>query len=157
MSELTDFFASNNRLLQETLLKAQARFKENFDRKRRGELKLEPSQNVWLSTSNLKLACPSKKLGPRFLGPFLIKRKINKVTFELELPESMRIHPVFHVSLLKPVTPDHFPDRLIGSPASVVINRSEEYEVESVLDCRRRGGVTKYLVKWRVYGPEENL
>jgi hypothetical protein len=39
---------------------------------------------------------------PRWLGPFLVVDKIGAVASRLELPASMDVHPVFHVSLLKP-------------------------------------------------------
>ena len=35
------------------------------------------------------------------LGPFKIKRKLSNLTFELDLPPTMKIHPVFHKLLLK--------------------------------------------------------
>ena len=42
------------------------------------------------------------RLAPRYIGPFPIVKKIEKVTYKLELPEDLKaIHPVFHVSLLK--------------------------------------------------------
>ncbi|KAL0361121.1 UNVERIFIED_CONTAM: Retrovirus-related Pol polyprotein from transposon opus [Sesamum radiatum] len=45
---------------------------------------------------------PTTKLTQRFYGPFRILRRIGPVAYELELPPTARIHPVFHVSLLKP-------------------------------------------------------
>jgi len=36
------------------------------------------------------------------LGPFKIEKKLRVVTYRLKLPNDMKIHPVFHVSLLKP-------------------------------------------------------
>ena len=85
-----------------------------------------------------------------------MKRRINNVTYELELPDSLRVHPVFHVTLLKPAVSNPFPDRDVGPPEPVFVDGEEEFEVEAVLDCRRRRNQVQYLIKWRGYGPENN-
>jgi len=43
-----------------------------------------------------------KKLGMRYFGPFLVLEKIGTIAYKLQLPESARIHLIFHVALLKP-------------------------------------------------------
>ncbi len=52
-----------------------------------------PGQKVWLSTRDIRLRLPCKKLSPRFIGPFPITRHVNPVMYELKLPSQNRIHP----------------------------------------------------------------
>ncbi|XP_027905806.1 uncharacterized protein LOC114165361 [Vigna unguiculata] len=44
----------------------------------------------------------SKKLSPKFLGPYQITRRIGSVAYEIALlPQLVNLHPVFHVSQLR--------------------------------------------------------
>jgi transposase InsO family protein len=109
-------------------------------------------QRVWLSTLNLPLQSVSRKLAPRFIGPFRVSKVMSPVTIRLKLPPNLRrIHPVFHVSCVKPVIraptrPASHPIRVEGSPV---------YRVRRLLDVRPRGRGHQFLVDWEGYGPEE--
>ncbi|KAL0195693.1 hypothetical protein M9458_009265, partial [Cirrhinus mrigala] len=81
------------------LQRAVRRTQIQADRRRRPSPTYEPGQWVWLSTRDLRLRLPSKKLSPRYVGPFRIIRQITPVSFKLELPAEYRISPTFHVSL----------------------------------------------------------
>lgn len=50
---------------------------------------------------------PSQKLAPRFYGPFQITAKMGPVAYRLLLPPQCKLHPTFHVSLLKKKIGDH--------------------------------------------------
>jgi hypothetical protein len=58
--------------------------------------------NVWLEGTNLKRIEGTPKLSPRWYGPFRVAAKISHVTYRLTLPETWKIHNVFHASLLTP-------------------------------------------------------
>jgi hypothetical protein len=67
----------------------------------------------------------------------------------------MRIHPVFHVSLLEPASANSLPSQLASQPEPppVIIDNQQEWEVEEILDSRRFGKnrLLKYFVRWVGY------
>ena len=95
---------------------------------------------VLLSSAHIQLASqvarPSKKLQSLFIGPYLIVEIISPVAYHLALPPTLKIHPVFHISLLKPyASPEAVPDREVKQlPLPVVlVDDHEEFEVEQIL------------------------
>ena len=76
------------------------------------------------------------------------------MAYRLDLPASLQVHPVFHVSLLRPyLKPSVFPDRQLAPPPPppVTVGNDTEYEVESILDRRLHRHRFEYLVKWKGY------
>ncbi|KAI2661335.1 Transposon Tf2-6 polyprotein [Labeo rohita] len=141
------------------LQRAVRRNQTQADRRRRPNPAYEPGQWVWLSTRDLRLRQPCRKLSPRYVGPFKIIKQITPVSFRLDLPAEYRVSPTFHVSLFKPAgNPEGVEDldeTAPQGPPPVVIGGEEVYRVNTLLDSRRRRGQLQYLVDWEDYGPEE--
>ena len=51
---------------------------------------------VWLEATNLCLNYPSRKLAPKWQGPFEISQVLSPLTYCLCLPTTWKIHDVFH-------------------------------------------------------------
>ncbi|KAK3538882.1 hypothetical protein QTP86_018759 [Hemibagrus guttatus] len=133
------------------LQRALRRRRRTADLRRSEAPTYQPGQKVWLSTRDICLRQPCCKLSPRFIGPFTILRQINPVTYKLQLPPEYRIHPTFHVSLLKPHHPSVFPSTEPGGDAAepslpLLLDDGAVYGVREILDSQRRGGQLEYLV-----------
>ncbi|MCH81138.1 hypothetical protein A2U01_0001919 [Trifolium medium] len=117
-------------LVKKKLLKAQETMKLYADKKR------SPHQ------FNEK---GGHKLTKSFFGPFKLIQQIDDVAFKLELPETSRIHPVFHISKLKPCkgsTEIQFP-----LPPDSVDNMPLVKPL-AILDWKEVEGIRKLLIQW---------
>jgi hypothetical protein len=102
----------------------------------------------------------ARRFEPQVLGPICgsiqsVGKEISD-TYKLELPENLKVHPIFHVSLLKPVARDASrPDQEHKSrPPPDLVHNEPEFEVEAVLKSKQvRGQEREYLVKWKGYHP----
>jgi Chromo (CHRromatin Organisation MOdifier) domain len=89
---------------------------------------------------HLKTRRMSTKLDSLKVESFTVEKKLEFDNYKLRLPDSMRIHSVFHLSRLqKTENPETNEDIQVTG---------EEYDVEKIIDKRIRKGVTKYLVRW---------
>ena len=94
------------------------------------------------------------KLDHQRLGPFRISAQINDVAFRLDLPTHMRLHPIFHCSLLEPCATSTIPHRVVPPPSVVQLADGPEYEVAAILDSKMIRNKLYYLVDWLGYGPK---
>lgn len=103
---------------------------------------------VYLSTQNLSLPSGlSRKFAAKFIGPYKVVEQISPVSYKLALPSDLgKLHPVFHVSLLKPAF-----GNLPIPRAPVFSADSDTFEVEKILAKRLSHGGVEYLVMWKGY------
>jgi len=95
----------------------------------------------------------SEKLMERFVGPYKIKGIISSNAVELELPKSIKIHPVVNVSKVQLYKPQ-VEGQKKTPPKPVIIEGKEEFEVEKILNKRIVQGKEKFLVRWKGYTVE---
>ncbi|KAJ9510585.1 hypothetical protein QJQ45_027430, partial [Haematococcus lacustris] len=141
---------------QECMRVAQDR-QQRYANKRRRDVTFSVGDSVLLSTKNLRNAPGrARKFLPRYVGPFKVTGKLGEAAYRLELPPTMsRLHPVFHVSLLKKYTGSqgfHPP------PVMEWLEDAPHYEVHSLLSHRqvRFKKRMEYLVKWTGYDDTYN-
>jgi hypothetical protein len=101
-----DYLKRLHKLLQTELAFIASRSAKQANKKRSEGPDLREGGMVYLLRRNIKTKRPSDKLDHTKIGPFKIMKKLGPVTFKLEMPEGMRIHPVFHISLLEPTPPN---------------------------------------------------
>jgi len=88
----------------------------------------------------------TEKLVERYIGPYRVKRIISSNTIELELPESIKIHPVVNVSRIQRYRKQVKRQKKIPLTL-VIIEEKKEYKIERLLNKRRRQGKWEYLVR----------
>jgi transposase InsO family protein len=109
---------------------------------------------VLLSTEHLSLVTAlGKKLRPKFLGPFMVSGVINDVAVKLALPPSLKLHPVVHVSMVKPYISEPALHDPPPAPVPILIQEVPYYEVENILAHKlvvgKHSQHYKYLVQFR--------
>ena len=146
------------RAAMEQLHRAQEQMKKNADQHRRA-VDYAAGDAVLLNTRYLRFKNRPRKLQRRFVGPFQIKRKISSVAYELDLPASWSVHPVFHSSLLKPWRESEWSCPVDTPVADLEVSQEPVYQVERILKWRKvpggRRGEKEVLVTWTGYPLEE--
>ncbi|KAH9775894.1 hypothetical protein KPL71_006537 [Citrus sinensis] len=115
-------------------------------------VKLQPyRQNTVASRS-------CQKLAKRYYGPFPVLAQVGPVAYKLALPSGSKIHPVFHISLLKPFLGSHTPDH--HSLPSTSVDNQPLYLPAAVCAIRtvlKQGTrCRQILVQWQASSPEDS-
>jgi hypothetical protein len=144
------------------LERAAKRMKIQADKKRR-PVEFQIGEQVMvkrlLRRENKKTKGRDPRLMGKYMGPVTIIKRIGKVAYKLKLPPELGMHPVVHVSLLKPYhegTEEGTGEELRDTKPDQAWKRV----AEAIVDDRRKGRPKKrhqeYLVKWQGRSPAEN-
>jgi hypothetical protein len=120
------------------------------ERRRSTFTPFKEGDQVWLDSRNLKTIY-HKKMKPRREGPFIITEALGPVTYRLKLPTTWRIHNVFHATLLRPYKQNEVYGEHFTEPPPQLLEGEEVYEIETILNHRKRGRGYQYYVKWQGY------
>ncbi|KAE8694756.1 hypothetical protein F3Y22_tig00110776pilonHSYRG00065 [Hibiscus syriacus] len=143
--------------------KATKRMKKCADRNRRdlhfqvGDLvlvKLMPEQLRFLRQRD-------RRLVRKYEGSVSIVAKVGNASYKVDPPTWMRVHPVFHVSNLKPFHTDpNIDNQIMSARESIGTQPPSQRHVDEILAGRivKVGGKQRreYLVKWGGFDQEEN-
>ena len=107
---------------------------------------------------SLKQSKKDNKLSSKYYGPYKALQKIDTMAYKLELPASLRVHLVFHVSCLKKVIGDKIPVQTIfpelDKEGKIIL------ELEVVTETRirqlRNRSISEYLIKWKNLPAEDS-
>jgi hypothetical protein len=141
--------------LKENLQNAQDTYAKYYDQHAKEPPVFQVGDKVWLNAKHLTTTRQSKKLDQKFVGPYDVVKKINDVAFELDLPPTLSIHPVFHVSLLSPFHEGHA-GRAQAPPPATTVNVQEEFKPERIIDSREQNGRHEFLIKWTGFTEDHN-
>jgi hypothetical protein len=148
-------------IIQENLRVSQTR-KKSYVNNRRRLLEFKEGDHVYPKVSLIRGMRRFKvkgKLSPRFIGPFLILKRVGEVAYQLELPDYLAdVHDVFHVSQLKKclrVPKEQLPMEDLSVQDDLTYT---EYPIK-ILDTLTRVTRNKVIkmckVQWSHYGEDE--
>ena len=143
----------------EAALKKNQEETKKYTNKKRNEVEEYQIEDwVLLSTKDLKYKMKerqSEKLTKQFIKPYQVKGIISTNAIELDLPSTVKIHPVVNVSKVH-----RYKNQVKGQKkerlAPVIIEAEEEYEVEKILNEKKFRGKDRYLVQQKGYIAKEN-
>lgn len=118
--------------LQEQIRHAQSQAVEQYNCKQK-DIKFRVGDMVYVNWRNWKMARPSPKLDTRLAGPFPMLEQIGRRAYQLQLPVSLRVYNVFHVSMLEPTKTSSLLQCSELRATPLLPDEELEFEVEAIV------------------------
>lgn len=147
-----DFYSRRQQIrseVQDAIKFAQTRMSSYFDAKHR-PVTLEGQAYIKMAkTGRIGYHLPqASALSTKKVGPFKILSRVGRLAYRLELPKTMKIHPVISVVHLEQASIDPF-ERVVPQPGPVIVEGQEEWVIEKLIAREKRGRKDGYKVKWK--------
>ena len=102
---------------------------------------------AFVTTKNWTTDRPSCKLDHQMAGPFDITEQVGH-SYKLKLPASIKVHNVFSPNRLRKDTNDPLPRQVNNLQSPIIIDNTEEWEVQEVIASKKRRNKLSYWVQW---------
>ena len=125
-------------------------------------MQFKVGDKVYLSAQHMRLPeseVAKRKFEGRFHGPYEITEVISPVAYRLQFPASFKIHPVIHISHLKPYLDgkEKFPSRAsrTAPPPPEVLQDEEYFKIQHFVAHRMLRGIPMFRVQYEGYSVSE--
>ena len=139
-------------LAKDSTMRAQAKMSA-FANNRRRDLEFSVGDFVLLSADNVRRSKElpyTKKLAHRYYGPFDVISRVDQLNYELEIPASMQVYDVFHVSAISLKLYRRKGDGVKVPPPAFLPSGSLEDEISEIADhFVHLNGQMEFLVVWK--------
>ncbi|KAJ1039716.1 hypothetical protein NDA10_004952 [Ustilago hordei] len=123
---------------------AQRRSVDQYNRKHK-DIEFKVGDMVYINRRNWKTRRPTPKLDTRFAGPYPVQERVGRRAYRITLPANLRVHDVFHVSMLEPARTSSLPQRAEQPTMPPLPDEDLDFEVEALIDKRSSMGLQKNL------------
>jgi len=103
--------------------------------KHRRPIDFQVGDKVYVSTKSWNMDRPSRKLDQQMGGPYTVLEQVGNA-FRIDLPPSIRIHPVISADKLRKAADDPLPGQIQEPGLPIVVNNQDEWGVEEILASR---------------------
>ena len=136
------------------LLRSQQKMKVYADASRH-HAEFQPGEMVYLKLRPYRQQSLAKrrfeKLAARYYGPYKVIERVGSVAYRLELPATAAIHPVFHISQLRPARGQTLSSAAL--PPQLTADLEMEVEPDTLLAVRPKArgnpNEVEVLLKWK--------